>query len=62
MEMRLNDGWRFAKGEPVNFTPVELPHDWLISDTTNLYASGVGWYQRDLMPASLRKANGCPAF
>lgn len=55
MEMRLNDGWRFAKGEPVNFTPVELPHDWLISDTTNLYASGVGWYQRDLDAGFLKE-------
>ena len=51
MEMRLNDGWRFAKGEPVNFTPVELPHDWLISDDEPV-CERVGWYQRDLDPAS----------
>lgn len=44
----LNDGWQFAKGEPVNFVPVELPHDWLISDVNNLHESGIGWYRRDL--------------
>ena len=44
----FNDGWQFAKGEPVGFAPVELPHDWLISDTDNLYESGTGWYKREL--------------
>jgi beta-galactosidase len=42
------DGWQFAKGEPQNFIPVELPHDWLISDVNNLYESGIGWYKREL--------------
>jgi len=37
MLLRFNDGWEFAKGEPVHFAPVELPHDWLIADTSNLY-------------------------
>ena len=54
--MRLfNDGWQFAKGEPVNFMPVELPHDWLISDTQNLYESGIGWYKRDLDASFLKE-------
>lgn len=44
----FNDGWQFAKGEPKNFMPVNLPHDWLISDVTNLYESGLGWYKREM--------------
>lgn len=50
----FNDGWEFAKGEPVNFKPVELPHDWLISDTNNLYESGIGWYKRELDASFLK--------
>ena len=42
------DGWSFAKGEPENFAPVSLPHDWLIADPQNLYESGIGWYRREL--------------
>lgn len=48
MRYRLNDGWQFAKGEPEGFTPVTLPHDWLISNPANLYESGIGWYRREL--------------
>jgi beta-galactosidase len=34
--------------------PVEIPHDWLIGDTGNLYESGIGWYRKsfDLPPLS----------
>jgi beta-galactosidase len=48
VQSKLNDAWRFALGEPENFAPVELPHDWLIADARNLYSSGVGWYEREL--------------
>ena len=48
MRMRLNDGWQFAKGEAKDFTPVSLPHDWLITDPRNWYQTGIGWYQRSL--------------
>ena len=51
----FNDGWQFAKGEPVNFQPVELPHDWLISDVNNLYESGIGWYKRELDTSFLKE-------
>ncbi|NJL73561.1 MAG: hypothetical protein HC888_19575 [Candidatus Competibacteraceae bacterium] len=44
----LNDGWLFVKGEPADFTPVQIPHDWLISDARNLYESGFGWHKREL--------------
>lgn len=51
-----NDNWQFclaendaltidtADGE--NYTDVEIPHDWLIGDTRNLYKSGDGWYRK----------------
>lgn len=51
----LNDGWQFCL-TPIGEEPsagthwydVELPHDWLIGDTHNLYADGCGRYRRDL--------------
>jgi len=51
----LNDGWQFARGEPVDFAPVNLPHDWLIYDTNNLYKSDVGWYKRELDASFLKE-------
>ncbi len=51
----LNDGWTFAKSgleaispEELLFAPVDLPHDWLIEDTRNLYENSIGWYKRTL--------------
>ncbi len=49
------DGWQFALTEPdsnvdaisdVHWYNVEIPHDWLIGDTANLYKSGCGWYKK----------------
>ncbi|GIO16785.1 hypothetical protein J19TS2_63400 [Cohnella xylanilytica] len=49
----FNDGWEFAKSgldaadaESLSFEPVDLPHDWLIYDTLNLYEDGIGWYRK----------------
>ncbi len=49
----FNDGWTFAKTgleaadwAPLPFEPVDLPHDWLIWDTQNLYENGIGWYRK----------------
>ncbi len=44
----MNDGWQFARSDTSEFVPVELPHDWLISDVNNLYKSDTGWYRREL--------------
>ncbi|MDO3410121.1 glycoside hydrolase family 2 TIM barrel-domain containing protein [Saccharibacillus sp. CPCC 101409] len=51
----FNDGWTFAKSgleqtdwRGLDFAPVEIPHDWLIGDTRNLYENGIGWYRRTL--------------
>jgi len=43
----LDSGYEKAFYEE-NWKPVDLPHDWLIYDTNNLYADGQGWYRRKL--------------
>lgn len=51
------DNWQFLKtkldtqmdqieGLKADFTPVSLPHDWLIYNTKNLYEDSIGWYLR----------------
>ena len=57
MKYLWNDGWSFWKGD-VNtellqakerigeFSPVDIPHDWLIYDARNLYEDGNGWYRK----------------
>lgn len=61
----FNDGWTFAKStldtqhwQALTFTPVEIPHDWLIADTNNLYEDGIGWYKRVLTADANREAEG----
>lgn len=56
---RINNGWMFSK-QPlqttladvsdgsITWTPVTLPHDWLIYNTKDLYENGEGWYRRTL--------------
>ncbi len=52
-----NDHWYFTKtasgveweDRPVwekEMQPVDLPHDWLIYDTKNLYEDSIGWYRK----------------
>ena len=57
MKKLINDGWMFAKlpigstpadTENAVFTPVDLPHDWLIWQTDDLYESTDAWYMREL--------------
>ena len=43
----FNDGWEFAL-DANDFSPVEIPHDWLIYDTKNLYKNGIGRYRRKI--------------
>lgn len=51
----FNSGWLFALkniGEtPVDtdYKPVDIPHDWLIHDTENLYADGDGYYKKKII-------------
>lgn len=52
-----NDNWYFARtalgvkweDRPLwekEMQPVDLPHDWLIYDTKNLYEDSIGWYRK----------------
>jgi beta-galactosidase len=50
----FNTGWSFAKSgleavdcNGLNFEPVDLPHDWLIYNTLNLYENSIGWYRKE---------------
>ncbi|XEC94018.1 glycoside hydrolase family 2 TIM barrel-domain containing protein [Paenibacillus tarimensis] len=49
----FNDGWEFAKSSlevadcaGLTFEPVDLPHDWLIYNTLDLYENSIGWYRK----------------
>jgi len=49
----FNDGWEFAKSgldaadaSGLTFQPVDLPHDWLIYNTLDLYEDSIGWYRK----------------
>ncbi len=47
------DNWEFSKNpidteysDTLEWRKVDLPHDWLIYDTKNLYETSTGWYRR----------------
>lgn len=51
----FNDGWEFAKSglntdiddmDSLDFEPVDIPHDWLIYNTLDLYENSIGWYRK----------------
>lgn len=52
-QILFNDGWEFAKSalevcdcEELAFRPVDIPHDWLIYNTSELYENSIGWYRK----------------
>ena len=60
MRYLFNRGWKFLETEVTTeydaamsrrdeFKNVEIPHDWLIYDSTDLYRTGRGWYIRELV-------------
>ena len=62
MDLLLNDCWKFRKmpagskiretGDPSAWQDVDLPHDWLIWQESNLYETADAWYYRELnLPA-----------
>ena len=64
-----NDNWYFAKTAlGVNWEdrtlweremqPADLPHDWLIYDTKNLYEDSIGWVFRIRSKACRRSGAG----
>lgn len=53
MKILFNDGWEFAKSKlevtdtnTLDFEPIDIPHDWLIYNTQNLYENSIGWYRK----------------
>ena len=57
MKILINDGWSFVKlpsgslpsdAEKAGFTPVDLPHDWLIWQEDDLHQSADAWYRRTI--------------
>ena len=62
-ERLFNDNWSFMLKDvgselsdalaETDWHPVEVPHDWLIGDTSNLYKSGDGWYKKSFTIDSL---------
>jgi beta-galactosidase len=64
MKRLFNDGWKFKKQKPgtppeapdregVVWSDVDLPHDWLIYDTNNLYETSEGWYRNVFVPEGI---------
>lgn len=57
MKKIINNGWEFAECrlhtgisglDDAEFVRVHLPHDFLITDTTDLYRDATGWYRRKI--------------
>ncbi|WP_438433317.1 glycoside hydrolase family 2 TIM barrel-domain containing protein [Gorillibacterium sp. sgz500922] len=51
--IRFNEGWEFAKSgldaadwSGLDFAPVDIPHDWLIENSLDLYENSIGWYRK----------------
>ena len=58
--------WEFYKAafgsdysEDFAFKPVDIPHDWLIYDTNDLYETSTGWYRKNF---SYQKKEGIRTF
>ena len=60
----FNDGWKFSKQkfdtppemldqDGIEWLDIDLPHDWLIYDTNNLYEASEGWYKKTFVPESI---------
>lgn len=67
-----NDGWKFCEcpldaasmempGEE-HFSPVDLPHDWMISDTHALYRDSIGWYRKRFSVSELERKHTSVRF
>ncbi len=63
MKKRFNDHWHFCKfplDTPMDsiwseskWTPVDLPHDWMIYDTENLYEEAISCYKKTFTKTDL---------
>lgn len=56
----FNEAWKFTKqevgidpkvlkGNDISWQEVDLPHDWLIYNTNDLYETGEGWYKKSFL-------------
>ncbi|ACT01178.1 glycoside hydrolase family 2 TIM barrel-domain containing protein [Paenibacillus sp. JDR-2] len=56
-KQKLNNDWFFSKHPlgteldailqgGIDWSPITLPHDWLIYDSNNLYENSIGWYRK----------------
>ncbi len=64
----FNQGWTFQKtalGTELSdiqnregFIPVDIPHDWLISQAKNLYENSTGWYRKLVTKEALGLGEG----
>ena len=66
MHTLLNDRWEFVKlhidstveeARNAEWKPVDLPHDWLIAQTEDLYETADAWYRRSLFIAHSNDGN-----
>ena len=66
----FNDNWTFLRTEldvtfkqvvdkKDKFLPVEIPHDWLIYDSQNLYRDGCGWYRKEFILTEPPESGEC---
>ena len=65
MRRLFNDGWSFKKTktecafeEVVNdggWERVDIPHDWLIYQTKDLYETSTGWYRKSFFAEDMGK-------
>ncbi len=46
LKTRLEASWQDMEARSGEFQPVELPHDWLIYNTLDLYENSCGWYRK----------------
>ncbi len=63
-DILFNDNWQFMLKDngsqlsdavsEADWHDVEVPHDWLIGDTENLYKSGDGWYRKKFVIDDLK--------
>lgn len=64
----FNDGWEFTKEEAditleeinskdIKWQEIEIPHDWLIYNSNNLYETSSGWYKKSFICNSNIKEN-----
>ena len=66
MKKLFNDGWTFLlteygtgyeeiKDKKESFKKVDIPHDWMIEDTFDLYRDGTGWYRKSFSCGEVKK-------